>query len=150
VEESSEMELEVMAAEREVDSAREKLAAELEAASESGRRALARVVHKARPVAIGVAAIAGVAVLAGVVSLLRGALARRRAAPKYLFAPPQQSLGAQIARQALTSAAATLAAAAARRAISALEQSEDPTERRPHANGQQRKPHPTTRVGARS
>lgn len=125
MEETSEMELEVMAAEREVDNARERLVAELENASESGRQAIARVVHKTRPVAIGVAAIAGAAILAGAISLLRGALARRRSThstQRFLLAPPQRSLGSQIARQVLTSAAGTLAAAAARHAVFVLEQ----------------------------
>jgi len=121
VEKTNEMEPEIMAAERAVEAAKEKLVAELEAVSETGREAIERVVHNAKPVAIAVTAVAGVAVLAGVVALVRASFSRPRAS-RYLLAPKQHSVFGQIARQALTSAAGTLAAAVARSVLVSLEE----------------------------
>lgn len=119
MEELSEMEQEVMAAERAVSEARDKLVAELEAASETGRQAIERAVQRARPMALAAAAIAGVAAIAGTVVLVRSSLARAR--PRYWAPPRQRSALAMAARQALASAAGTLAAALARRALHSLE-----------------------------
>jgi hypothetical protein len=113
------MEQEVMAAERAVSEAREKLVAELEAASENGKQAIERVVERARPMALAAAAVAGVAVLAGTVVMVRSSFSRSRA--RYWAPPRQRSVFAQAARQALTSAAGTIAAALARRALVSLE-----------------------------
>lgn len=136
--ENNEMEPEIMAAERAVEAAKEKLVAELEAASENGREALARVVHTAKPMAIGVAAVAGVALLAGAVALVRASFTRPRA--RYLLAPEQRSLFGQIARQALTSAAGTVAAAVARRALLSLEEDVSKGERANGRNSRSRRP----------
>jgi len=135
VEEISETELDLMAAERAVDEAKDKLVAELEAVSENAGEALARVVHKARPVALAAAAVAGVAVLVGAVALVRSAFSRRRT-PRFLSPPSQPSALSQIARQALTAAAGTLAATLARRAVSSLEQEPDAAPKAaPRTNG---------------
>jgi hypothetical protein len=119
--ETNEMEPEIMAAERAVEAAKERLVAELEAVSETGREAIERVVHNARPVAIAVTAVAGVALLAGAVALVRASFSRPRAS-RYLLAPKQRSFFGQLARQALTSAAGTLAAAIARNVLVSLEE----------------------------
>lgn len=122
-----------MAAERAVDEARNKLVAELEAVSDTGREALERVVHEARPLVIATAAIAGIALVGGSVALMRRSFSRR--APHYLAAPKQRSLFGQMARQALTSFAGTVAAVLARRVLVSLGEPEMvPAE--PHANGQ--------------
>lgn len=120
--ELNEMEQEVMAAERAVSEAREKLVAELEAASENGKQAIERVVERARPMALAAAAVAGVAVLAGTIVLVRSSFSRSR--PRYWAPPRQRSVFAQAARQAFTSAAGTIAAALARRALVSLELAE--------------------------
>ena len=133
MEKTEEMESDIMAAERAVEAAKERLVAELEAASETGREAIERVVHNARPVAIAVAAVAGVALMAGAVALVRASLSRPRA-PSFLLAPKQRSFFGQMARQALTSAAGVLAATIARRVLVTLE---DETEKAdPRGNGQ--------------
>lgn len=123
-----------MAAERAVDDARNKLVAEIEAVSETGREALARVVHKARPLAIATAAVAGVAVLAGTVTLLRSSFSRRRT--RYYFGPAQPSFFGQMARRALMSAAGSLAAVAAQRLLASVADGEPAAAPTPaHANG---------------
>jgi hypothetical protein len=134
VQEPSETELEIMAAERAVDDARNKLVAELEAVSETGKEAVLRVVHKARPLAIATAAVAGVAVLAGTVVLVRNSLSRRRT--RYYFGPTQPSFFGQLARRALMSAAGSLAAMAAQRLLASAADGEPAALPAPsHANG---------------
>jgi hypothetical protein len=134
VNKTEEMESEIMAAERAVEAAKEKLVAELEAASETGREAIERVVHNARPVAIAVAAVAGVALVAGAVALVRASLSRPRA-PSFLLAPRQRSFFGQMARQALTSAAGALAATVARRLLVSLEDETERTNQRSNGHG---------------
>jgi hypothetical protein len=134
VDKTEEMESEIMAAERAVEAAKEKLVAELEAASETGREAIERVVHNARPVAIAVAAVAGVALVAGAVALVRASLSRPRA-PSFLLAPRQRSFFGQMARQALTSAAGALAATVARRLLVSLEDETERTNQRSNGHG---------------
>lgn len=141
MEERNEMEQEVMAAERAVNEAKERLAAELEAASANGRQAIERVVERARPMALAAAAVAGVVVLAGTVTLIRGSFSRSR--PR-LWAPPRQrsALG-QAARQAFVSAAGTIAAALARRALVSWElmpADGGHTEPEPHGNSRNARP----------
>lgn len=139
MEKTNETEPEIMAAERAVEAAKEKLIAELEAVSETGREAIERVVHNARPVAIAVAAVAGVALLAGAVALVRASFSRPRA-PRYLLAPKQRSIFGQIARQALTSAAGTLAAAVARSVLASLEEHEPNPNQRSNGSATRAKP----------
>lgn len=134
MEKLNEMEPEIMAAERAVEAAKDKLVAELEAVTDTGREAIERVVHNARPVAIAVAAVAGVALLAGAVALVRASFSRPRA-PRYLLAPKQRSFFGQIARQALTSAAATVAAAVARNVLASLEEKNEAANSKPRSNG---------------
>jgi heme A synthase len=109
----------VMIAEIEVEDARARLEAGIEAASTSGRRVLDQIKRQIKPIAVGLAIVGGVALLAGTVRLARGAFARsrlpRRDSP---FAPP--SLAKQVFGAALTSAAGVFASAAARRATQEL------------------------------
>lgn len=110
------LEVEVMTAEREVENARARLDAGLEAASATGRNALAKIKSRAKPIAIGVAIVGGIALVAGTVRLIRGAFARPRSFRRpTAFGRP--SLSRQIIGAALTSAASALASAAARRAL---------------------------------
>ena len=117
-------EVDVMTAELEVEDARANLEAGLEAASTSGRKVLSKFKNQAKPIAIGVAIVGGVALLAGTFRLVRGAFARPRPPRRDLpFSRP--SFSSQFIRAALTSAASALASAAARRAIRELEQMQD-------------------------
>jgi len=113
---ASDIEIEVIRAERAVDEARARLGSELEVASEAGRRALARITRQARPVLAGVAIVAAVAVVAGAVRLVRSAMGRR--APQSFGADHGEGAGAgRIARSALTSVASTIVTVVVRRAL---------------------------------
>ena len=119
-----EREVNVMTAELEVENARVNLEAGLEAASTSGRKALSKIKNQAKPIAIGVAIVGGVALLAGTFRLVRGAFARARP-PRSDLPLSRPSFARQFIRAALTSAASALASAAAKRAIHELEQMQD-------------------------
>ncbi|HEY5960238.1 MAG TPA: hypothetical protein VIV60_26980, partial [Polyangiaceae bacterium] len=105
--------------EREIDLARTKLGDDLEAVTETGRRAIERVMRHSRPFMIGLAVATGVALLASVVRLVRVSTSPVHRLRKAAYGRP--SVGGQILRSALTSVAGTVAAAAAKRAVAAIE-----------------------------
>jgi hypothetical protein len=119
-----EWEVEVMTAEREVENARARLDAGLEAASATGRNALAKIKSQAKPIAIGLAIVGGIALVAGTVRLIRGAFSRPR--PFRLVQPfTRPSPVRQIFGAALTSAASALVSAATRRAVREIDSTHD-------------------------
>jgi len=111
-------ELEVMAAEREVQTARARLGAEFEAVTKSGKKAITTLTERARPLAIGIAVVAGVVVLAGVVRVVRGALARPRQ-PRWV-SPTKRSLPRKLFDSAMASALSAAGSYVARKAANAL------------------------------
>ncbi len=117
---TSGVELEITAAERDVNDARAKLGSELEAVAQNGRQVLHKVAHQARPVLIGIAVVAGVAILAGTVRLVRDAMARPRLR-RVSRGPAQPSIFAQAARSAVVSALGIVASSFARRAVRMIE-----------------------------
>jgi len=73
-----------------------------------------------RPVLIAVAVVAGLAIVAGTVRLVREAVGRRRA--HFSKVPVRRSAFAEATRSALVSAKGIVASSLARRAIRSIEQ----------------------------
>jgi len=118
-------ELEVMEAEREVQTARARLGAEFEAVTKTGKKAISALTARARPLAIGVAVVAGVVVLAGVVRAVRGAMARPR--PPRWVSPTKRSLPRKLFDSAVASALSAVGSYVARQAANTLRGSVAPT-----------------------
>jgi hypothetical protein len=133
--------LELMSAELEVENARNELAAQLQAASETGRQALGRMAREARPFLIATSVVGGVVVLACTVSLLRGAFGRRvPVSPFRLRAPPvRNSWTRQLVGALLRTAASAAASALVRRLVRQLPP--------PHAIGDDRAELPRAEAG---
>jgi len=117
---TSHLELEIMAAEREVDDARAKLGTEIEAVAESGRDVVHKIAHQARPVLMAITVVAGLAIVAGTVRLVCEAVAR----PRTLHFPKaavQRSTFVEATRSALVSAMRIVVSSLVRRAIRSIE-----------------------------
>jgi hypothetical protein len=114
------LDIEVILAERAVESARAKLSSDLEVASASGRRVVARLTRQARPVLIGVAAVATVALIVGTFRRTRLQGARFRNQQPFLLPQHQQSPTGRIVRATIRLLARAIAIAIVRRAIRAL------------------------------
>jgi hypothetical protein len=97
---------EIEAARRQVELAREELAARLRLASRSSQRLVRHAVDETRPVAVGVAVLGGAALLIGAVKLLRGALGARSSTRSSRSEP---SVLNSVLRSALTSTATAVA-----------------------------------------
>lgn len=96
---------EILSAKREVDRAKRDLAESLRAASRSSKRMVERTLSQTKPLITGVAALGAAAIVLSLYKLSR-ARPRRKG---WLVPPEQPSMLGNMARAALTSAAASLA-----------------------------------------
>jgi sensor c-di-GMP phosphodiesterase-like protein len=117
-------EMEMTKMEQEIDMARAKLGDDLEAVTETGRRAIQQVMHQSRPFVIGLAVATGIALVASVVRLVRVSTSPTHRLRHHMGSDP--SMSGQVLRSALTSIAGTLATVVAKRLMNSIASAEQP------------------------